>query len=87
MMQTHEESRFLNIGCGVDVSIRDLAELIRGIVGFEGDIIFDTSKPDGTPRKLLDVSRLQAYGWSQTIPLKEGITSIYVQYVQSLRAR
>lgn len=85
MMQTHEDSQFLNIGCGMDVSIRDLAELIRVIVEYDGDIVFDVSKPDGTPRKLLDVSRLQAYGWSQTIPLKEGITRIYEQYAQSVR--
>jgi GDP-L-fucose synthase len=68
---------FMNIGCGTDISIRELAELIKGIVGFQGKLVFDKSKPDGTPRKLLDVSRLTDLGWQASISLNEGITKTY----------
>ncbi len=67
----------LNVGTGVDVTIRELAELIREVVGFGGDLRFDTTKPDGTPRKLLDVSRLTALGWNAEIDLREGIDRTY----------
>lgn len=67
----------VNIGWGKDITIRDLAELIRNIVGFKGELCFDTGKPDGTPRKLLDVSRLAELGWHATIPLEEGIRKTY----------
>jgi GDP-L-fucose synthase len=77
LMQNYNEKGFVNIGCGEDISIKDLALLVKKIVGFEGELQFDTSKPDGTPRKLLDVSRLNAAGWKQTIPLEEGIRSVY----------
>ncbi|MBT5530732.1 MAG: GDP-L-fucose synthase, partial [Cytophagia bacterium] len=68
---------FVNIGCGEDISIKDLALLVKKIVGFEGELQFDSSKPDGTPRKLLDVSRLNATGWKPTISLEDGIRSVY----------
>jgi GDP-L-fucose synthase len=67
----------VNIGCGEDVSIAELAQLVAGVCGFTGSIVFDRSKPDGTPRKLLDVGRARALGWSATIPLLEGVQRTY----------
>lgn len=74
----------INIGCGEDLSIRELAELIREIVGFKGKIVWDTTKPDGTPRKLLDVTRLSELGWRATTSLREGIAMTYQDYLSSL---
>jgi GDP-L-fucose synthase len=71
----------VNVGVGEDVSIRELAETIKEIVGFDGAIVFDTSKPDGTPRKLMDVSRLQGLGWSAATPLVEGLRLAYEQFI------
>ena len=68
---------FINIGTGQDISIKELAELIKKISGFDGKIVFDSSKPDGTPRKLLDVSKLAAKGWKASIPLYTGIEQVY----------
>jgi GDP-L-fucose synthase len=78
----HSESNapLINIGYGEDLTVRELAELIREIVGFEGRLTFDTSKPDGTPRKLLEVSRLKELGWQAGIPLREGIQAVYREY-------
>lgn len=67
----------INIGSGVEISIRDLALLVRDVVGFRGDLVFDTEKPDGTPRKLADSSRIRALGWHHAIELKDGITGAY----------
>ena len=72
---------FVNVGTGVDCSIGELAEIIRGVVGFKGEMIFDTTKPDGTPQKLLDVSRLQELGWRSSIALKDGIEKTYRWYI------
>lgn len=80
LMQNYDQPGLINIGVGDDISIKDLAELIRGITGFEGVIQFDTSRPDGTPRKLMDVSKLKAMGWQASIPLKEGINNVYVNH-------
>lgn len=77
LMETYTGNEFFNVGTGKEISIRDLAEMIKGIVGFTGELRFDTSRPDGTPRKLLDVSRLSARGWTAKIPLFEGIQSTY----------
>jgi nucleoside-diphosphate-sugar epimerase len=68
---------FVNVGTGEDVTIRDLAELITSVVGYEGKLEFDDTKPDGTPRKLLDVSRINNLGWSAKIPLKQGLGDVY----------
>jgi GDP-L-fucose synthase len=76
----------INVGTGSDVAIRELAELIARIVGFEGRIAFDRSKPDGTPRKLLDVTRLQQLGWRAGIELEAGIRATYQWYVQQVEA-
>jgi len=76
---TRSESHapLFNVGCGEDLTIRELAELIRQVVGFNGRLTFDASKPDGTPRKLLDVSRMKDLGWQATIPLREGLAEVY----------
>jgi GDP-L-fucose synthase len=77
LMQNYSNKEIVNVGCGNDISIKDLALLIKDIVGFEGSLTFDSSKPDGTPRKLMDVSRINKLGWSQNITLEEGIKSVY----------
>ncbi|MBY0219425.1 MULTISPECIES: GDP-L-fucose synthase [Paenibacillus] len=81
LMNQYEESEIINVGVGKDISIKDLALLIRSIVGYEGEIVFDTSKPDGTPRKLVDVTKINRLGWSARVDLEEGIRSIYDAYV------
>ncbi len=77
LMETHNESGLVNIGIGEDISILDLAKMVKQIVGFEGEILTDTSKPDGTPRKLMDVSKLTNLGWKASIDLEEGIKKVY----------
>lgn len=77
LMENYNDSDIINIGTGEDVTIKELAEKIKDVVGYEGEIIWDTTKPDGTPRKLLDVSKLRALGWKHSTPLDEGISSIY----------
>lgn len=83
LMQNFDESGFVNIGTGVDLSIKDLALLIKKIVGYEGTIEFDSSKPDGTPRKLMDVSKLHSKGWKHTIELEEGIKLAYQDFLNN----
>jgi GDP-L-fucose synthase len=73
LLQNYNEQGLVNIGCGMDVSIKELAELIVAEVGYEGKIVFDTTKPDGTPRKLMDTSKINNLGWSAKIVLKDGI--------------
>jgi GDP-L-fucose synthase len=70
----------INIGSGKEISIRDLASLVKEVVGFRGEIVFDSSKPDGTPRKLLDVSRLHSLGWEAGMTLRDGIAAVYSYY-------
>lgn len=82
LMQRHEGEAPVNVGWGEDVSIRELAELIRSVVGFAGELRFDASKPDGTPRKLLDTSRLKALGWQPRIALKDGIAATYRWFLE-----
>ena len=77
LMNHYNDPELVNIGVGHDVSIKELAEMIQSITGYTGTIVWDTSKPDGTPRKLMDVSKLTAAGWRATIPLREGITQVY----------
>jgi GDP-L-fucose synthase len=77
LMQNYEEAEIVNVGTGEDVTIRELAEMIAEITGYRGRIVQDTSKPDGTPRKLLDVSRLHALGWKAQIPLRQGLEQTY----------
>ncbi len=77
IMKNYNDPEIVNIGCGSDISIRDLALLIKEVVGFTGDLRFDSSKPDGTPRKLLDISKLKNLGWKPSISLSDGIKSTY----------
>ncbi len=77
LMNNYDEKLFVNVGYGEDLSIKDLALLIKDIVGYEGDLQFDTSKPDGTPRKLMDSSRIHSLGWKPKITLREGIKKVY----------
>jgi len=80
LLENYDHEIAINVGTGKDISIKELAELIKRIVGFEGKINWDSSKPDGTPRKLLDVSRITVLGWKPTISLEEGIRSTYEWY-------
>jgi GDP-L-fucose synthase len=80
LMNTYDEESLVNIGFGKDISIKDLALLVKEIVGYSGTITFDTLKPDGTPRKLMDISKLSKLGWNPTVNLREGITSVYEEY-------
>ncbi len=84
LMLNYNEELFVNVGYGSDVSIRALAELIKEVVGFEGALEFDSSKPDGTPKKLMDSSRLLSYGWSPEIDLRQGISMVYEEVKEAL---
>ena len=84
LMERYGGEEHLNVGTGEDLSIGELAAIVRRVVGFEGELRFDATKPDGTPRKLLDVSRLKALGWAPRIPLERGIAETYAWYVESL---
>jgi GDP-L-fucose synthase len=77
LLQNYDSPEIINIGAGTDLTIRELAELICDVVGFGGELTFDSSKPDGTPRKLLDISKIRSLGWQPTIPLREGIARTY----------
>jgi GDP-L-fucose synthase len=81
LMLNYDESGIINVGVGTDLSIRELAELVCRVVGYNGALVFDTSKPDGTPQKLLDVSRLRALGWQARIDLEDGIRQSYDWFV------
>lgn len=84
LMKNYDGRQFVNIGTGKDISIRELAELMKDIIGYEGSLEWDATKPDGTPRKLLDVSRLHELGWQHTIGLREGIVHTYNWYRQQI---
>jgi GDP-L-fucose synthase len=81
LMHNYNEAGMINVGTGEDLTIKDLALLIQKIIGFEGDLIFDLSRPDGTPRKLLDVSKLHSKGWKHEIKLEEGIRMVYNDFI------
>ena len=83
LMNNYSSSEIVNIGWGEDVSILELAQMIKDVVGYEGEIVFDSSKPDGTPRKLLDTSRMQALGWTPSISLIDGLKETYDWFQQS----
>ena len=84
LMACHNESGWINVGTGEDIAIHELATTIARIVGFEGQIHWDTSQPDGTPRKLLDVTKMDKLGWKASISLEAGITTVYQDFLQSL---
>ena len=83
LMENYDDAGIVNVGTGVDVSIAELANLVKKVTGFEGVINYDTSKPDGTPRKLLDVSRLHDLGWKEKIPLEIGLTNAYKWFLEN----
>ena len=85
LLENYDSPETINVGTGVDLTIRELAELVADVVGWHGEIVQDTSKPDGTPRKLLDVSRLNHLGWTARTPLREGIASTYEWYLANQR--
>jgi GDP-L-fucose synthase len=85
LMETYNEAGHINVGTGVDVTIKELAEIVRDVVGFNGALTFDTTKPDGTPRKLLDVSKLHRLGWKHTIDLRTGIEKTYASFLGELK--
>jgi GDP-L-fucose synthase len=80
LMENYNEPGLINIGCGEDLTILDLALLVKKIIGFEGELKFDSTKPDGTPRKLMDVSKLHSFGWKHTIELPQGIQNAYEDF-------
>ncbi len=84
LMDVHDGEEFVNIGVGEDVSIAELAELVKEAVGFQGAIVYDTGRPDGTPRKLLDVTRIRALGWQARIGLQEGVRSTYRWFLENI---
>lgn len=83
LLEKYDSPEIINVGCGEDISIRELAELICEVVGFKGELAWDTTKPDGTPRKLLDVSKVHALGWRHRIPLREGIARTYQWFLEN----
>jgi GDP-L-fucose synthase len=85
-MQHYSDEQFINVGYGSDISIRELAELVRTTTGYQGRIHWDTSKPDGTPRKLMDSSRLLALGWKPRIDLKTGLKLAYDDFLRRQHA-
>jgi len=86
LMENYNESELVNIGTGEDVTIKNLADLVKQIIGFQGEIVWDTSKPDGTPRKLMDVSKLHGLGWHHKIALEDGIKLAYQDFLKLTEA-
>jgi GDP-L-fucose synthase len=86
LMQHYNEPGLVNIGTGKDISIRDLAEMMKEIIGYKGTLVFDATKPDGTPRKLMDVSKIHSFGWQAAISLREGIERVYGAYEKNIIA-
>jgi GDP-L-fucose synthase len=84
LLEKYDSPEILNVGCGEDISIRELAELICDIVGFDGELTWDTTKPDGTPRKLLDITKVRNLGWQPTIPLRVGIARTYDWFLKNV---
>jgi len=84
LLQEYNESGHINVGTGTDVSIKDLALTIKDVVGYEGEIVHDLSKPDGTPKKLMNVTRLKEAGWQASIALNDGIRSVYDLYKETV---
>ena len=83
LIENYDNDVAVNLGVGEDIAIKDLAELIKEVVGFEGDIQWDSSKPDGTPRKLLDISRITSLGWKSQVSLADGIRSTYQWFLEN----
>ena len=84
LMENYDGAEIVNIGTGEDIRIKELAETIKALTGFEGEIVWNTSQPDGTPRKLLDVTRLHSLGWKHKTTLLEGLKLTYKNYIDQL---
>ncbi|PYL37510.1 MAG: GDP-fucose synthetase [Verrucomicrobia bacterium] len=84
LLEKYDSPKIINVGCGADISVRELAELICDVVGFHGELTWDATKPDGTPRKLLDVTKLTNLGWRPTIPLRDGIARTYDWFLKNV---
>ncbi len=84
LLEKYDSPEIVNVGCGEDISIRELAELVCEVVGFDGELSWDKTKPDGPPRKLLDVSKLRGLGWTPTIPLRDGIAQTYDWFLKNV---
>ncbi|ARP44340.1 GDP-L-fucose synthase 1 [Geobacillus thermodenitrificans] len=87
LMKNYEDNEIINIGVGEDISIKELAEKIKNVVGYQGEIKFDTTKPDGTPRKLVDVSKINALGWKASISLDEGLQKVYQWFLENVATK
>lgn len=87
LMNSYDDEQLINVGTGQDLTIKELAELIKEIVGYQGNIVFDTSKPDGTPRKLMDVTKLHNLGWKHTVELRDGIQLAYQDFLDNHLAK
>ncbi|MFM8459007.1 MAG: NAD-dependent epimerase/dehydratase family protein, partial [Chthoniobacterales bacterium] len=85
LLENYDQPDLVNIGCGKDVTIRELAETVCDVLGFDGTLEFDTSKPDGTPRKLLDISKIKSLGWSPKISLRDGIADAYRWFCENYK--
>jgi GDP-L-fucose synthase len=81
LMRNYSEEQFINVGSGTDLPIRELAETVSRVIGYQGEIRWDPTKPDGTPRKLMDSSRLRALGWRPEVPFEEGIAGAYADFL------
>ena len=86
LLELEHPPEWVNLGCGIDISIGDLARLIKDTVGYEGKLTFDTTKPDGTPRKLTDISKIKATGWAPQIPIEQGVPMAYQSFLAELAA-
>src|SRR5882724_4549091 len=84
LLEKYDSPEIINVGCGEDISIHELAELICDVVVFDGQLIWDKTQPDGTPRKLLDLSKLRGFGWTPTIPLRDGIAQTYEWFLKNV---
>ncbi|PYK45305.1 MAG: GDP-fucose synthetase [Verrucomicrobia bacterium] len=87
LLEKYDSPEIVNIGCGEDITVRELAELICGVVGFNGELVWDATKPDGTPRKLLDITKIRALSWQPTIPLRQGIAQTYEWFLANRAVR
>jgi GDP-L-fucose synthase len=87
LLEKYDSPEIINVGCGRDISIRELADLICDVVGFQGKVVWDTCKPDGTPRKLLDIGKIRALGWEPAIPLRKGIAQTYQWFLANRATR
>ena len=87
LLEKYDSPEIVNIGCGEDITVRELAELICDVVGFNGELVWDAAKPDGTPRKLLDITKIRALSWQPTIPLRQGIAQTYEWFLANRAVR